>query len=75
MASAALDSIGADNTDAGREAYGEGDLHAVITGNPDGPVTVCAIAIRDHRGRSTSAVGDAETQSEIDYGDGRSRRG
>ena len=43
VATSGLVPIGADNTDAGREVYREGDRHAVITGNSDGVVyTACA---------------------------------
>jgi hypothetical protein len=72
VAEAVLEPIGGNNTDAGREVYSAGSLHAVITGNADGPVTVCVTAIRP----ATGPLYVCEPLTlrhtlELDYGDGR----
>ena len=67
VASCMPSTIGADNTDAGREVYRAGDYHCVITGNATGPVTVCA----GNDERLTCKPLDVKPTVEVSYPDGR----
>jgi tetratricopeptide (TPR) repeat protein len=67
VASCMPSTIGADNTDAGREVYRAGDYHCVITGNATGPATVCA----GNAERLTCKPLDIEPTVEVSYPDGR----
>jgi hypothetical protein len=65
-----LSTIGADNTDTGREVYRPGDRHAVITGNYDHtPYTVCATPAAD--GPLACKPISVEKTISIEYSDGR----
>ena len=61
--------VGANNTDAGRDVYRSGDLHAVITGNADDAYTVCAQA--KVAGPFACKVVTVEKTVTIDYPDRR----
>ena len=67
VASCVPSTIGADNTDAGREVYRPGDYHCVITGNAAGPVTVCA----GNDEHLTCKPLDVKPTVEVSYPDGR----
>ena len=64
--------MGSDNTDTGRDVYRSGDRHAVLTGNSDGVITVCA-APTDEDGHASVACKTLTIKGEaiVEYPDGR----
>jgi serine/threonine protein kinase len=69
VAESDLDPVGANNTDAGREVYHPGDLHAVITGSATGAYTVC-VTVRVSGPFACKSISVEQTVT-IEYPDGR----